>query len=114
MPVVGVVPAIVFYRFQLVNPFRCYVPFGSALLAKWLGRFACIGVLSVQWIPLVGGVSLPIMATINYAIYRRAFHAAWRSGGASRANRRALQRLGWRLTAVGALVLVSSTGIPLK
>lgn len=78
VPIVGVVPAIVFYRFQLVNPLRRYVPFGSALLAKWLARFACLVVLSVQWIPLVGGASLPIMASINHAIYRRALQAAWR------------------------------------
>ncbi len=79
VPIVGVVPAIVFYRFQLVNPLRRYVPFGSALLAKWLVRLACLVVLSVQWIPLLGGASLPIMASINYAIYRKAFQAAWRS-----------------------------------
>ena len=78
VPMVGVVPAIVFYRIQLVGPLRRYVPFGSALLAKWVGRFACFAVLSVQWIPLIGIGSLPIMATINYAIYRRAFQSAWR------------------------------------
>jgi hypothetical protein len=79
VPVVGVVPAIVFYRIHLVSPLRRYVPFGSALLAKWLGRFACFAVLSVQWIPFVGVGSLPIMAAINYGIYRRAFQSAWRS-----------------------------------
>ncbi len=83
-PVLGVVPAIVFYRFHVVNPLRQYVPFGSALAAKWIGRFACLAVLSVQWIPLVGIASLPIMASINYAVYRRAFQSAWR-GAQSRA-----------------------------
>jgi len=80
VPVVGIVPAIIFYRFQIVNPLRRYVPFGSALAAKWIGRFACLAVLSVQWIPFVGVASLPIMATISYAVYRRAFQSAWRSG----------------------------------
>ena len=79
VPVVGVVPAIVFYRIHLISPLRRYVPFGSALLAKWLGRFACFAVLSIQWIPFLGIGSLPIMAAINYAIYRRAFQSAWRS-----------------------------------
>lgn len=79
VPVVGVVPAIVFYRLHLISPLRRYVPFGSALLAKWLGRFACFGVLSMQWIPIFGIGSLPIMATINYVVYRRAFQSAWRS-----------------------------------
>ena len=78
VPVLGVVPAIVFYRVHLISPLRRYVPFGSALLAKWLGRLACFAVLSVQWIPLLGIGSLPIMATINYVIYRSAFQAAWR------------------------------------
>jgi hypothetical protein len=79
VPVVGVVPAIVFYRIHLISPFRRYVPFGSALLAKWVGRLACFVVLSVQWIPLLGVGSLPIMATINYVIYRKAFQSAWQS-----------------------------------
>lgn len=77
-PVVGVVPAIVFYRMHLISPLRRYVPFGSALAAKWLGRCACFAVLSIQWIPLLGIGSLPIMAAINYLIYRRAFQSAWR------------------------------------
>ncbi|HVC97639.1 MAG TPA: DUF4126 family protein [Pirellulales bacterium] len=80
VPVLGVVPAIVFYRFQVVNPLRRYVPFGSALRAKWIGRLACLALLSVQWIPFVGIASLPLMASINYAVYRRAFQSAWRSG----------------------------------
>jgi hypothetical protein len=79
VPVVGVVPAIVFYRIHLISPLRRYVPFGSALMAKWLGRFACFAVLSVQWVPFFGIGSLPIMAAINYAIYRRAFQSAWQS-----------------------------------
>lgn len=79
VPIVGVVPAIVFYRIHLVSPLRRYVPFGSALLAKWLARFACFAVLSIQWIPLLGIGSLPILAAINYAVYRRALQAAWRS-----------------------------------
>lgn len=79
VPVLGVVPAIVFYRIHLVSPLRRYVPFGSALMAKWLGRFTCFAVLSIQWIPFLGIGSLPIMAAINYAIYRRAFQSAWRS-----------------------------------
>ena len=79
VPVVGVVPAIVFYRIHLISPLRRYVPFGSALIAKWLGRFACFAVLSVQWIPFLGIGSLPIMASIKYVIYRRAFQLAWRS-----------------------------------
>lgn len=78
-PVVGVLPAMILYRFQLVNPLRRYVPFGSALLAKWLGRFAGFALLAVQWVPLFGGVSLPVMAAINHAIYRRAFRSAWQS-----------------------------------
>lgn len=84
VPVVGVVPAIVFYRFELVSPLRRYVPFGSAFLAKWLGRFAGVALLSVQWVPFVGGASMPIMAAINHAIYRRAFESAWRDGRLSR------------------------------
>jgi hypothetical protein len=80
VPVIGVVPAIIYYRIQLVSPLRRYVPFGSALLTKWLARFGCFAVLSVQWIPIIGIGSLPIMALINYAMYRRAFQAAWRRG----------------------------------
>jgi hypothetical protein len=86
VPVVGVVPAIVFYRLHLVSPLRRYVPFGSALLAKWLARFSCFAVLSIQWIPLIGIGSLPIMAAVNYAVYRRAFQSAWRSQQAQAAE----------------------------
>ena len=69
---------IVFYRIHLISPLRRYVPFGSALMARWLGRFACFAVLSLQWIPFLGISSPPIMAAINYAIYRTAFRLAWR------------------------------------
>lgn len=68
VPVVGVVPAIIFYRVHLISPVRCYVPFGSALLAKWLARFACFTVLSAPWIPLRGIGSLPTMAAAVSAV----------------------------------------------
>ncbi len=79
VPVMGVVPAILYYRFRLVNPMRRYVPWGSAWVAKWTGRLACLAVLSVQWIPVVGIGSLPIMASINYFVYRRALLKAWQA-----------------------------------
>lgn len=90
VPVVGVVPAIIFYRFQLINPLRRYVPFGSALWAKWLARIAGFALVAVQWVPLVGGVSLPIMVAINHAIYRRAFRSAWQGAQSHAHGRREL------------------------
>ena len=68
VPVIGVVPAIVFYRLQLVSPLRRYVPAGASLVARWLGRVACFALLSVQWVPILGIAWLPIMASINYAL----------------------------------------------
>jgi len=68
------------------SPFAALRSLGPALMAEWLGRFACFAVLSVRWVPLVGSGSLPIMAAINYAIYRRAFQSAWRSQEAQAAK----------------------------
>lgn len=71
VPVVGLVPGVIYYRLSLISSLRHYVPRGSRIAARWLGRLAALVLILLQWIPFLGAASLPLLALVNYRIYRR-------------------------------------------
>lgn len=70
IPVLGLVPGVIVYRLALVAPFRRYLPTGRRLLLRWGLRLALIVLVAFQWVPVAGGLALPMMALINYGAYR--------------------------------------------
>jgi len=73
IPVLGVIPAVVFYRLKIIAPFRRYIPRGRNFLLRWGIRLVSLILVAFQWVPLLGGLLLPAMALINYGAYRNAF-----------------------------------------
>lgn len=73
VPIVGLIPAIMVYRLRLIAPLNRYltlarrVPIGCGL------RFIFMVLIWVQVIPGVGAAAVPIMASISYGLYRKAF-----------------------------------------
>jgi hypothetical protein len=80
VPVVGLIPGVLYYRLKLVAPFRRYVPSLHAFLLRWLLRVAFFFLIALQWIPAVGGVVVPLMALASYGVYRNAFREALERG----------------------------------
>jgi len=76
IPVVGLIPGVVYYRMALVAPFRRYLPFGKRLMLKWGIRILFFFLIMFQWIPLAGGAVVPIMALVNYTAYRGIYQNA--------------------------------------
>ena len=70
IPVVGLIPGVVLYRFQLVAPFRQYTPRGQAMLLRWALRIGNFILICFQWIPLAGSVVVPAMALASFLSYR--------------------------------------------
>ena len=81
VPVVGLIPGVLYYRIQLVAPFRRYLPSLRAFFLRWLLRIAFFFLIALQWIPAVGGVVVPLMALASYGVYRSAFREALEGGG---------------------------------
>ena len=77
VPIVGLLPGVIYYRMALVAPFRRYIPRGRSLLLKWGIRLLFLVLVAIQWIPAVGGVVVPTMALVNYLAWRRLFASAW-------------------------------------
>jgi len=73
IPVLGVLPAVILYRLEIVAPFRRYIPPGRNFLLRWGIRLVSLVLVAFQWVPLLGGLLLPIMALVNYRAYRNAF-----------------------------------------
>jgi Zn finger protein HypA/HybF involved in hydrogenase expression len=73
IPVLGVIPGVVYYRLSIVAPFRRYMPPGRGLLLRWVVRLAVIVLVAFQWVPIAGGFAVPAMALINYVAYRSAY-----------------------------------------
>ena len=78
MPIVGLIPAIVYYRIVLVSPFRAYIGLGSCFVSKWFSRIAGMILLAFfSWIPFLSALVAPILAVMNYGVYRHAFSTQW-------------------------------------
>ncbi|MEM7625136.1 MAG: hypothetical protein AAF333_05855 [Planctomycetota bacterium] len=73
IPVIGLIPGVLYYRLALVAPFRRYVPWTRNLLAKWGIGLLFFVLIAVQWVPVVGAVTVPAMALVGFLTYRKMF-----------------------------------------
>lgn len=71
VPLLGVVPGVVYYRLNLVAGLRGYIPPLQGWATRWLVRLVHVAVIALQPIPIVGAILLPCLAWSTYAIYRR-------------------------------------------
>ncbi len=69
VPVIGVIPGIIYYRIQLISPFRAYIPAGKGLALRWMLKLLFIFLIALQVIPGLGAFMVPIMALISYTVY---------------------------------------------
>lgn len=72
IPIIGIIPGIIFYRLYLIRGLRVYLPRLNSFGTRWLVRILCLALLMMQTIPLVGILAIPLMALINYLVYSRA------------------------------------------
>ena len=73
VPVLGVIPGVIYYRLAIVAPFRRYIPPTRGLLLRWGVRVAVVLLVATQWVPVAGGLALPAMGMISYLAYRTAY-----------------------------------------
>ena len=78
IPVVGVVPGVVYYRLNLVTGFRGYIPPVTGCFARIWVRFVHWGLILLQPIPLLGALMLPLMCWSTYVVYRHALQGSVR------------------------------------
>jgi hypothetical protein len=71
IPLLGVIPGVVYYRLNLVSGLRGYIPPLRGCTTRWVVRALHFVVIVLQPIPLLGALVLPFMCWSTYAIYRR-------------------------------------------
>ncbi len=72
IPVLGVVPGVVYYRLTLVSGVRGFVPPLSGCATRLVVRVVEWGLIALQPIPILGAFVVPLMCFATYRIYRRA------------------------------------------
>lgn len=75
VPVLGLIVGVLYYRINLVSPYRAYIPPGRGILLRWGLRLLFFVLIIFQIVPIVGAITVPLMALLNYAVYRKAFLA---------------------------------------
>jgi hypothetical protein len=73
VPVLGVIPGVIYYRLTIIAPFRRYIPPGQGFAIRWVVRLVVVALVACQWVPVVGASALPLMALIQYVAYRSAY-----------------------------------------
>lgn len=80
VPVLGIIPGIIYYRIQLIAPFRAYIPASRGFVLRWLVRLLFLLLISLQLVPGLGGFMVPIMALLSYALYSGYFNKTVQEG----------------------------------
>jgi hypothetical protein len=75
VPVLGLIPGVLYYRLTVVAPVRRDQPLGRRFCLKWLIRLLFFVLISLQVIPIAGALVIPVMALISHALFRRAFRS---------------------------------------
>jgi hypothetical protein len=70
VPVIGLIPGIIYFRFGLISNLRRYAPPTVGFAARWVVRIISIILLTLQGIPILGALALPAMCLVNYYVYR--------------------------------------------
>jgi hypothetical protein len=71
IPLLGVVPGVVYYRLSMVSGLRGYTPPLSGCFARIVARIVDWGLIALQPIPILGALIVPLMCLSSYLIYRR-------------------------------------------
>jgi hypothetical protein len=72
IPLLGVIPGVVYYRLTLVTGLRGYVPPLRGCFARVLIRVIHWGIIAFQPIPILGALVVPTMCLSTYWIYTSA------------------------------------------
>lgn len=71
VPLLGVVPGVIYYRLTVITGVRGYIPPLRGCTTKWIVRVVNWGVIALQPVPLLGATIVPLMCFTNYAIFKR-------------------------------------------
>jgi hypothetical protein len=82
IPILGIIPGIIYFRMTLVTPFRQYLTFGTGILVKWGVRALNLVLILLQPVPGFGALLVPVMAYTNYRVYRGVYTQAVNSAPA--------------------------------
>jgi len=70
IPVLGLIPGVIYYRVSLISSLRCYIPRSVGFMARWMIRFINMFLLCIQPIPLLGMLTLPLLCLVNFSVYQ--------------------------------------------
>lgn len=70
IPLIGLIPGIIYYKLSLISSLRTYVPNSVGCVARWIVRLLNIGLICLQPIPILGSLVLPLMCLTNFFVYR--------------------------------------------
>lgn len=72
VPLVGLIPGILYYRISLISSLRFYVPGAVGFGVRWLVRVLNLLLLLLQVVPFVGALTLPLMCWLNFRLFSAA------------------------------------------
>lgn len=86
VPLVGLIPGVIYYRISLISNLRGYIPRSTGCLTQWGVRLMNLILIGFQAFPGVGAFMLPLMCLTNFWIYE---------GSVKGRSRKAFGRGGW-------------------
>ncbi len=75
IPLVGLVPGIIYYRLSLISSLRAYIPTTVGCFTRWGLRIATMVLIAMQPLFGAGAITVPLMALMNFVVYRQVLRA---------------------------------------
>lgn len=70
IPILGLIPGIIYYKLNLISGLIGWVPRSSSIFLRWGVRVINILLICLQPVPILGAITLPLMGYTNYSIYQ--------------------------------------------
>lgn len=70
VPILGILPGVIYYRLTFISSFRGYLQRPVVFFLRVTLLIFNLLLISIQWIPFLGAISIPIMCLTNYWLYR--------------------------------------------
>jgi predicted RNA-binding Zn-ribbon protein involved in translation (DUF1610 family) len=73
IPVMGLIPAVIYSRLAIVAPYRRSIPRLRSFLIRLALRALLLLAIGIQFIPILGAIGIPLSAIASHLAYRSAF-----------------------------------------
>ncbi|ETX02782.1 MAG: hypothetical protein ETSY2_34795 [Candidatus Entotheonella gemina] len=73
IPIIGLIIGLIYSRLSIIAPFQQYIPIRQKLISRWMLKILFFFLITIHFVPLIGGFVAPIISYINFYTFKSLF-----------------------------------------